>query len=66
MRRRITAALGAVALTTGVLFGTAAPATAQAEGSPTGRCVGSSLLMFATSALCVVDRNFPVLTGPAG
>jgi hypothetical protein len=31
---------------------------------PTGSCVGSSLLMFATPSLCVLDRNFPVLTGP--
>jgi hypothetical protein len=62
--RRITTALGALALTTGVLLGPAGTASAQAESWPLGRCVGSSLEMFATSALCVVDRNFPVLTHP--
>jgi hypothetical protein len=62
--RRITAALGALALTTGVLIGTTATASAQAESWPVGSCVGSSLEMFAVTGLCVVPRNFPVLTGP--
>lgn len=64
--RRITAALGALALTTGVLIGSAGTASAQSESGPAGRCVGSSLEMFATTGLCVVDRNFPVLLLPAG
>ncbi|MEV5712751.1 hypothetical protein AB0L41_02575 [Amycolatopsis mediterranei] len=63
--RRITAALGALALTTGVLIGATATASAQAESRPVGTCVGSSLEMFAVTGLCVVPRNFPVLTSPA-
>ncbi|WP_410643434.1 hypothetical protein [Amycolatopsis sp. lyj-346] len=63
--RRITAALGALALTTGVLIGTTGTASAQAESVPAERCVGSSLAMFATTALCVVERNYPVITNPA-
>ena len=66
MRRITAAAVGAVALTTGVLFGTtAAPETAmaQAESGPS-RCVGSSLAMFATTQLCVVERNVPAITQP--
>jgi hypothetical protein len=62
--RRITAALGALALTTGVLIGTTAPASAQAENGPAGQCIGSSPAMFAVTSLCVVPRNFPVLTNP--
>ncbi|WP_410672201.1 hypothetical protein [Amycolatopsis sp. cmx-4-68] len=60
--RRITAAIGALALTTGVLFGMtgAGTASAQAESVPPLSCVGSSLLMFTTTSLCVVDRShFP-------
>ncbi len=67
--RRITAALGALALTTGVLVGATAPAatsaSAQAESIPVGSCVGSSLEMFAVTSLCIVPRNFPVLGIPA-
>ncbi|MFT7867331.1 MULTISPECIES: hypothetical protein [Amycolatopsis] len=62
--RRITAALGALALTTGVLIGTAGPVSAQAETIPVGSCIGSSLEMFAVTGLCVLPRNFPVLTYP--
>ncbi|MGV9360758.1 hypothetical protein [Amycolatopsis sp. NPDC003731] len=75
--RRITAALGALALTTGVLIGasaaasvpasatTSASASAQAESVPAERCIGSSLAMFATTALCVVPRTYPILLIPA-
>ncbi|MEU0530797.1 hypothetical protein [Amycolatopsis tolypomycina] len=57
--RRITVA----ALTAGVLFGTTA-GLAQAESGPTGRCVGSSLAMYATTQLCVVERTYPAITQP--
>ncbi|MET8995626.1 hypothetical protein [Amycolatopsis sp. Hca4] len=63
--RRITAALGALAMTTGVLLGTAATASAQTESIPAERCIGSSLAMFATTALCVVPRTYPILLIPA-
>ncbi|MDS0134203.1 MULTISPECIES: hypothetical protein [unclassified Amycolatopsis] len=77
--RRITAALGALALTTGVLIGASAAASvsasattsasasasAQAESVPAERCIGSSLAMFATTALCVVPRTYPILLIPA-
>ncbi|KDN21956.1 hypothetical protein [Amycolatopsis rifamycinica] len=63
--RRITAALAALAVTTGVLLATTATPSAQAEGWPAGHCIGSSLAMFATTGLCVLPRNFPVLTSPA-
>ncbi|MGW3994795.1 hypothetical protein [Amycolatopsis sp. NPDC004772] len=71
--RRITAALGALALTTGVLTGASAAApvsatpsaSAQAESVPAERCIGSSLAMFATTALCVVPRTYPILLIPA-
>jgi hypothetical protein len=60
--RRITAAIGALALTTGVLLGTTGTASAQAESVPPLSCVGSSLLMFDTASLCVVDRShFPAI-----
>ncbi len=62
--RRITATIGALVLTTGVLLGATGTASAQAESTPGTRCVGSSLAMFATTALCVVDREFPVLVAP--
>ncbi|MBE8523016.1 hypothetical protein ILP97_36935 [Amycolatopsis sp. H6(2020)] len=62
--RRITAVVGALALTTGVLVGATAPASAQAENGPASGCIGSSLEMFAVTSLCVVPRNFPVLTNP--
>ncbi|MGW4058172.1 hypothetical protein ACWEGE_07825 [Amycolatopsis sp. NPDC004747] len=62
--RRITAALGALALTTGVLLGTTTTASAQAESVPAERCIGSSLAMFATTALCVVPRTYPILIIP--
>ena len=70
--RRITATIGALALTTGVLLGAtgtatgtaAGTATAQAEPTPGVRCVGSSLAMWATNALCVVERQYPILIVP--
>ncbi|WP_158263036.1 hypothetical protein [Amycolatopsis sp. CA-128772] len=62
--RRFTATIGALALTTGVLFGTAGAASAQTESVPLLRCVGSSLEMFATTGLCVLPRNFPILGAP--
>ncbi|SEF24131.1 hypothetical protein SAMN05421837_102581 [Amycolatopsis pretoriensis] len=62
--RRITATLGALALTTGVLLGATGPASAQAEPTPGVRCVGSSLAMWATNALCVVDRQYPLYIIP--
>ncbi|WP_158226939.1 hypothetical protein [Amycolatopsis vastitatis] len=62
--RRITATIGALVLTTGVLLGATGTASAQTESTPKVRCVGSSLAMWATTALCVVDRNFPVLITP--
>ncbi|WP_206794084.1 hypothetical protein [Amycolatopsis sp. MtRt-6] len=61
--RRITAALAALALTTGVLSGTTA--AASAESGPAGKCVGSSLAMYATTQLCVVERTYPAITQPA-
>jgi len=61
--RRITAALGALALTTGVVIGPVAPASAQAETGPAQRCIGSSLAMFATTALCLTA---PAPGSPAG
>lgn len=62
--RRITAAVvGALALTTGVVLGTTA-ASAHAESGPAGRCVGSSLAMYATTQLCVVERNYPAIAQP--
>ncbi|MFB9683492.1 hypothetical protein [Amycolatopsis plumensis] len=65
--RRITAALAALAFTTGVLITTTATTTAsaQAEIWPGVRCVGSSLEMFATNGLCVLPRYYPVLVIPA-
>ncbi|MET8846911.1 hypothetical protein [Amycolatopsis sp. NPDC004625] len=63
MRRSI-ATISALVLTTGVLFGAEGLASAQAEPGPL-RCVGSSLEMFATNALCVVPRTYPVLLIPA-
>ena len=60
--RRITTALAALALTTGVLTGSTA--SAQADSGPAGNCIGSSLEMFSVTSLCVVNRNFPVLTNP--
>ena len=63
--RRITATIGALVLTTGVLFGAAGTASAQTEAVPGVWCVGSSLELFATNALCVLPRNFPVLGSPA-
>lgn len=61
--RRITATIGALALTTGVLLGAtgtaSGTASAQAEPTPGVRCVGSSLAMWATTALCVVERQYP-------
>ncbi|WP_410590411.1 hypothetical protein [Amycolatopsis sp. lyj-23] len=70
--RRIMTALGALALTTGVLVGTTASApapasaqvSAQAETGPAIHCIGYSLLMYASTGLCVYDRYFPVLTHP--
>ncbi|WP_410573329.1 hypothetical protein [Amycolatopsis sp. cmx-4-61] len=66
--RRIITALGALALTTGVLVGTTAQAPAQAsaqvETGPATQCIGYSLLMYASTGLCVHDRYFPVLTHP--
>ncbi|WP_372669963.1 hypothetical protein [Amycolatopsis kentuckyensis] len=62
--RRITATIGALALTTGVLLGATGTASAQAEPTPGVRCVGSSLAMWATNALCVVDRQYPLLIIP--
>jgi hypothetical protein len=60
--RRITAAIGALALTAGVLLGVTGTASAQTEGvPPLASCIGSSLLMFNTTALCVVDRQYPVI-----
>ncbi|MEV7046064.1 hypothetical protein [Amycolatopsis sp. NPDC051061] len=59
--RRITATIGALVLTTGVLLGATGTASAQAEPQPGVRCVGSSLAMWATNALCVVDRTYPIL-----
>ncbi|EOD66300.1 hypothetical protein [Amycolatopsis vancoresmycina] len=64
--RRITATIGALVLTTGVLFGAEGVASAQSEPVPVPlRCVGSSLAMFATNALCVVPRTYPILLIPA-
>ncbi|MEU4245888.1 hypothetical protein AB0F15_00585 [Amycolatopsis sp. NPDC026612] len=62
--RRITATIGALVLTTGVLLGATGTASAQEESTPGRSCVGSSLAMFATTALCVVDREIPVLVTP--
>jgi hypothetical protein len=62
--RRITATIGALALTTGVLLGAAGTASAQAAPAPGVRCVGSSLAMWATTALCVVERQYPILIVP--
>ncbi|MEV7098805.1 hypothetical protein AB0M80_38830 [Amycolatopsis sp. NPDC051045] len=60
--RRITAAIGVLALTAGVFLGLTGTASAQAESvPPLAACVGSSLLMFNTTALCVVDRHYPVI-----
>jgi hypothetical protein len=59
--RRITAAIGALALTTGVLLGTTGTASAQVESVPPRVCFGSSLALFDATALCVIDRtHFPI------
>jgi hypothetical protein len=62
--RRITATIGALVLTTGVFLGGTATASAQPESAPGVRCVGSSLAMWAATALCVVDRHYPILLTP--
>ncbi|WP_410636412.1 hypothetical protein [Amycolatopsis sp. cmx-4-83] len=62
--RRITATIGAITLTTGILLGATGTASAQTESTPGVRCVGSSLAMWATNALCVVDRTYPILIVP--
>lgn len=62
--RRSLATLSALVLTTGVLFGAEGIASARTEPVPL-RCVGSSLEMFATNALCVVPRTYPILLIPA-
>ncbi|MEV4150166.1 hypothetical protein AB0J40_41365 [Amycolatopsis sp. NPDC049691] len=62
--RRITATIGALALATGVLLGATETASAQAEPAPGARCIGSSLAMWATTALCVVPREYPILIVP--
>jgi hypothetical protein len=62
--RRIIATISALVLTTGVLFGAEGIASAQTEPVPL-RCVGSSLEMFATNALCVVPRGYYILVIPA-
>jgi hypothetical protein len=60
--RRITAATGALALTAGVFFGLTGTASAQTESwPPASACVGSSLLMYNATVLCVLDRHYPVL-----
>ncbi|MEV6640712.1 hypothetical protein [Amycolatopsis sp. NPDC051371] len=62
--RRITATIGALVLTTGVLLGATGTASAQAESAPGVTCVGSSLAMWTATALCVVDRTYPILITP--
>lgn len=59
--RRITAAIGALTLTAGVLLGMTGTASAQVESMPPRMCVGSSLELFDATALCIADRShFPV------
>jgi hypothetical protein len=62
--RRITATIGALVLMTGVLLGTTGAASGHAESAPGATCVGSSLAMWTATALCVVDRNYPILITP--
>jgi hypothetical protein len=59
--RRITAAIGALALTAGVLLGVTGTASAQQESVPPASCLGATILLATATDMCIINREgFPV------